>query len=71
MVAFIATIPVFTSIAPLWSNLADGMLALLFNDSLLQVFGLTFGMRPFVYGQMRSNLIGISSTKTKRMIVYG
>jgi hypothetical protein len=40
--AFIAAIPIFTSIAPLRHKLADGLLALLFNDSLLQGFGLTF-----------------------------
>lgn len=43
-VILIAAIPVFTSIASLRSKLADGLLALLFNDSLLQGFGLTFGM---------------------------
>ncbi|MCU6792504.1 hypothetical protein OB236_10225 [Paenibacillus sp. WQ 127069] len=40
--AFIAAIPVFTSIAQLRHKLADGLLMLLFNDSLLQGFGLTF-----------------------------
>jgi hypothetical protein len=33
--AFIAAIPVFTSIAQLRHKLADGLLMLLFNDSLL------------------------------------
>ncbi|MDQ0110669.1 hypothetical protein [Paenibacillus harenae] len=41
-VVFIAAIPIFTSIANLRGKLADGLLALLFNDSLLQGFGLTF-----------------------------
>ncbi|SFK89381.1 hypothetical protein SAMN03159341_1024 [Paenibacillus sp. 1_12] len=40
--AFIAAIPVFTSIAQLRHKLADGLLTLLFYDSLLQGFGLTF-----------------------------
>ncbi|MEJ9217105.1 hypothetical protein P4H46_02620 [Paenibacillus glucanolyticus] len=38
---FIAAIPIFTSIPSLRHTLADGLQALLFNDSLLQGFGLT------------------------------
>ncbi|MCR8644230.1 hypothetical protein NV379_16370 [Paenibacillus sp. N1-5-1-14] len=41
-VFLIAAIPIFTSIAPLRAILTDGLLILLFNDSLLQGFGLTF-----------------------------
>ncbi|OMF69446.1 hypothetical protein BK142_25430 [Paenibacillus glucanolyticus] len=40
-VVFIAAIPIFTSIPSLRHTLADGLQALLFNDSLLQGFGLT------------------------------
>lgn len=40
----IAAIPIGTSIASLRAKVADGFLALLFNDSLLQGFGLTFGL---------------------------
>lgn len=40
-VILIAAIPIFTSIATLRHHLADGLLALLFNDSLVQGFGLT------------------------------
>ncbi|WP_083397567.1 hypothetical protein [Paenibacillus sp. LC231] len=40
-VVFIAAIPIFTSIPSLRHTLADGLLALLFNDSLLQGLGLT------------------------------
>lgn len=46
---FIATIPIFTSIASLRSKLADGLLALLFNHSLLQGFGLTFGVACLLF----------------------
>lgn len=40
-VVLIAAIPIFTSIPSLRHTLADGLLALLFNDSLLQGLGLT------------------------------
>ncbi|MBD3917383.1 hypothetical protein H8B09_01345 [Paenibacillus sp. PR3] len=40
----IAMIPIFTSIASLRSKLVDGLHTLLFNHSLLQGFGLTFGV---------------------------
>ena len=40
-VSLIVLIPIFTSISSLRGMLADGLLALLFNDSLLQGFGLT------------------------------
>ncbi|SDL85373.1 hypothetical protein [Paenibacillus jilunlii] len=41
-VIILAAIPVFTSIAPLRHKLANGLMVLLFNDSLLAGFGLTF-----------------------------
>ncbi|MCQ6561089.1 hypothetical protein [Paenibacillus mendelii] len=41
-VVLIAAIPIGTSIASLRVKVADGFLTLLFNDSLLQGFGLTF-----------------------------
>ncbi|MEC0167988.1 hypothetical protein [Paenibacillus graminis] len=41
-VVILAAIPVFTSIAPLRHKLANGLMVLLSNDSLLAGFGLTF-----------------------------
>ncbi|GMK38494.1 hypothetical protein PCCS19_15480 [Paenibacillus sp. CCS19] len=46
---FVATIPLFTAIASLRSKLADGLQALLFNPSLLQGFGLTFGVACLLF----------------------
>lgn len=43
-VLLIAAIPIGTSIASFRTKLADGFLTLLFNDSLLQGFGLTFSI---------------------------
>ncbi|MFC5405332.1 hypothetical protein [Cohnella soli] len=41
-VVFIAAIPIMTSIPTLRSSLGDGFKVLLYNDSLLQGFGITF-----------------------------
>ncbi|CAH1208777.1 hypothetical protein PAECIP111893_02895 [Paenibacillus plantiphilus] len=43
-ILLIAAISIGTSIASLRSELADGLLTLLFNDSLVQGFGLTMGI---------------------------